>query len=88
VNRAAHIIREIAHGIAHTASAMLYTVAFKGDMFTSTSAAAHLLQAHPAWANRRRFINAIFFWQADHCKGAWESDYARALRKVEANKPL
>jgi hypothetical protein len=87
MNRALHILREVAAGIAHTASALLYTVAFNGDMHTSTSAAAHLLQAHPAWANRRRFINALFFWQKDHCKSAWESDIARALKKVAANTP-
>jgi len=87
MNRAMHIAREVAAGIAHTCSAMLNTVAFKGDMFTSTSAAAHLGQEHPAWRNRRRFINAVFFWQADHCKAAWETDYERALLKTHANKP-
>ena len=85
--RAMHIIREVAAGIAHTCSAMLNTVAFRGDMHTSTSAAAHLKQAHPAWRNRRKFINALFFFQADHCKAAWQSDYERALRKVAANEP-
>jgi len=83
----AYIIRELAHGIAHTASAMLNTIVFGGDMFTSTSARAHLEQAHPAWRNRRRFINALFLWQDDHCKSAWQSDYERALRKVSANQP-
>ena len=87
MSRALHIIREVAAGIAHTSSAMLNTVAFKGDMHTSTSAAAHMRQAHPAWRNRRRFINALFFWQDDHCKAAWEADYARALLKVSANQP-
>ena len=82
-----HIILELAHGIAHTASAMLNTIAFGGDMFTSTSARAHLEQAHPAWRNRRHFVNALFFWQDDHCKAAWQSDYERALLKVHANKP-
>ena len=83
----AHIARELAAGIAHTSSAMVNTVLFGGDMFTSTSARAHLEQAHPAWANRRRFINAVFFWQADHCKRAWRDDYDRAMLKVHANKP-
>ena len=83
----AYIIREVAAGIAHTCSAMLNTVAFGGDMYTSTSARAHLEQAHPAWRNRRKFINALFFWQADHCKSAWEADYERALLKTYANKP-
>ena len=87
MNRAVHIIREVAAGIAHTCSAMLNTVAFGGDMFTSTSARAHLEQAHPAWASRRRFINALFFWQEDHCRMAWEADYARAMAKVNANRP-
>ena len=87
MSRAVHIIREVAAGIAHTSSAMLNTVAFGGDMFTSTSARAHLEQAHPAWRNRRRFINAVFFWQEDHCKAAWMADYDRAILKVHANKP-
>lgn len=82
-----HILRELAHGISHTCSAILNTVAFGGDMFTSTSARAHLEQDHPAWVNRRKFINALFFWQDDHCKGAWETDYNRALQKVEKNRP-
>ena len=82
-----HIAREVAAGIGHTSSAMVNTILFGGDMFTSTSARAHLEQAHPAWRNRRKFINAVFFWQADHCKRAWEADYARALRKVQANQP-
>ena len=85
MKKAAHIIREVVAGIAHTASAMLYTVAFNGDMHTSTSAAAHLKQAHPAWRNRRRFINALFWWQDDHCKQAWQDDLARAMAKVKAN---
>ena len=83
----AHIAREVAAGIAHTSSAMVNTILFGGDMFTSTSARAHLEQAHPAWRNRRRFINALFFWQADHCKAAWMADYERALLKIYANKP-
>ena len=87
MNRALHIIREVAAGIAHTCSAMLNTIVFGGDMFPSTSARAHLEQAHPAWRNRRRFINALFFWQSDHCKAAWQSDYERALLKVSANQP-
>ena len=81
-----YVGKELIHGISHTTSAMLNTIVFGGDMFTSTSARAHLEQDHPAWANRRRFINALFFWQEDHCKIAWETDYARALQKVERNR--
>jgi hypothetical protein len=82
-----YVVQELIHGISHTASATLNTIVFGGDMFTSTSAKAHLEQDHPAWANRRKFINALFFWQEDHCKSAWETDYKRALQKVERNRP-
>ena len=85
MSRAVHIIREVAAGIAHTCSAMLNTVAFGGDMHTSLSARSHMEQDHPAWRSRRQFINALFFWQSDHCKSAWESDLERAIKKIEAN---
>ena len=30
----------------------------------------------------RRVVNALFFWQDDHCKGAYEKDLARARDTV------
>ena len=88
MNRVFHITREVAAGIAHTCSAMLNTVVFGGDMYTSTSARAHMEQGHPAWANRRNLINRLFFWQEDHCKEAWEADYERAFNKFFAHIPM
>jgi multidrug resistance efflux pump len=87
MKKLAHILRELAHGIGHTASAMLNTVRFGGDMYTSTSARAHLDQAQPDWRRRRRIINALFFWQEDHCRSAWEADFNRAVEKVSRNLP-
>ena len=97
MNRMRHIAREIVAGIAHTASATLNTVALSGDMFTSTSARAHMEthdrdgrlrdDAKPEWLQRRRRINRLFFWQNDHCRGAWEADHRRAVLKHFANRP-
>ena len=87
MNTLAYIARELAHGIAHSFSGSINVIFFRGSYHQSTSARAHLEQAHPAWANRRRFINALFFWQDDHCRMAWEADYSRALAKVNANRP-
>ena len=87
MNRIFHIARELAHGIAHTCSSILNTVVFGGDMYTSTSARAHMEKHKPEWANRRNFINNMFFWQEDHCKGAWQADYDRAFNKFFANIP-
>jgi len=30
----------------------------------------------------RRVINLLFFWQADHCKAAYEADIARAQHLI------
>jgi hypothetical protein len=89
------IIKEVSAGVAHTSSALLNTTLFGGDMFTSTSARAHMEthdevgeqrpNAPKQWVNRRRWINRMFFWQEDHCKKAWQSDYDRALDKFFAN---
>jgi len=82
-----HIIREIVAGIAHTSSATWNTARYGGDMYTSTSARAHMERHKPEWAKRREFINRVFFWQEDHCKQAWQADYDRAFKKFFANIP-
>lgn len=51
--------------------------ALLGGMADETlSARAHRqrLRGHPAMA---RAINALFFWQADHCAGAYASEQQR-----------
>jgi hypothetical protein len=48
------------------------------------SANAYLRRHHWPW--RYKVLNALFFWQEDHCKLSWESDLAFAretLRKLE-----
>lgn len=48
-----------------------------GGMADETlSARAHRqrMRGRPAMA---RFINALFFWQADHCRDAYESEQRR-----------
>ena len=82
-----YVGKELIHGISHTTSAMLNTIVFGGDMYTSTSARAHMEKHEPEWAKRRNFINNMFFWQEDHCKGAWQADYDRAFNKFFANIP-
>lgn len=33
-----------------------------------------LRERSPAWARARRWIDRLFFWQADHCATAYESE--------------
>lgn len=94
MSKAGRIFLELKRGLAHTASAVLNTLVFDGDMYTSTSARAHM-ETHdergrfdelsPAqWINRRKFINKLFYKEKDHCKNAWEKDRERAIKKIRA----
>jgi len=48
------------------------------------SARAHRCQASSRrWAWLRRGIDALFFWDADHCFQAWISERARMQLPVE-----
>lgn len=43
------------------------------------SARAHRMRikAQPVWGWTARAINLLFFWQADHCKAAWQEEVLR-----------
>ena len=38
------------------------------------------------WARRERVINALVFWERDHCARAWAAEVARANRTLEMNR--
>ena len=91
-----HILSALISGVAFFCSAALNLLAFGAeDMFTSTSARAHMEthdevgeprpNAPKQWVNRRKWINRLFFWQEDHCKQAWQADYDRAMNKFLSN---
>jgi len=37
------------------------------------------------WRKLRRVINALFFWQDDHCKAAYDADLERARALVASH---
>lgn len=47
----------------------------------TVSARAFANRHRPAWGAVYRTINAVFFWQADHCRNSFEADieFARSL---------
>lgn len=52
--------------------------ALAGGMADETlSARAHRLHVHRQRSWPRNAINALFFWEADHCAGAYASEVAR-----------
>lgn len=52
---------------------------FGGSTHQTTSARAHI----EPWPRRKRFINAIFFWQDDHCEWAWLREVEEARKALE-----
>jgi len=50
-----------------------------GSTHQTTSARFHIEN----WTRGRRIVNAFFFWEADHCKRAWEIEVFHAARTLE-----
>lgn len=50
-----------------------------GSTYQTTSARSHIdpLPKH------RAFINAVFFWQPDHCRWAWEREVTEAQKTLD-----
>lgn len=53
-----------------------------GSTHQTTSARAHL-ETGAGWRRARLIINAVFFWQDDHCLWAWEQEVLHAHKTLE-----
>lgn len=79
MKRSRYILWRIASDLVSLLSRFLNAFLFNGSTAQTLSARSHLEAAtSPAWARRRQFINALFFWQPDHCRIAWEMEVERA----------
>jgi len=71
------------------ALSQLLNVSLSWDHTATTSNESISSKGHRMNLPRRRFINALFFWQADHCKMSFDKDVDRArqtLRQAEQDK--
>lgn len=57
-----------------------------GSTFQTTSARAHI-ETSAGWRRARRVINAMFFWQADHCGAEWLREIENAEKTLRRAKP-
>lgn len=57
-----------------------------GSTHQTTSARAHI-ETGPGWRRARRIINAVIFWQPDHCAWAWEQEVAEARKTLARAHP-
>lgn len=76
----------IAYRVAEMAvslfSRFINAAIFNGSTHQTTSARAFI----EPWPRRARIINAIFFWQDNHCRWAWEREVEAARKTLERAK--
>lgn len=73
--------------LAALGSQLVNVIVFDGSPDETVSGRAYrqgVLQLDPVWAKRRRWINRLFWWQADHCLLSHQQDVrmAKALMKI------
>lgn len=78
MTRVSHIAFRVIEMLVSVASRLYNAMALGGSTHQTTSARAHLggLPRH------RAVINAIFFWQKDHCRLAWQQEVREAKRTL------
>lgn len=84
--QAGHVAYEVAYFAISLISRTINAVFYGGSMHQTLSARTHIeARDNARWAQIERRINRLFFWQADHCAGAWDSEVTRALKTLQRN---
>ncbi len=79
MRRSTYIAWRAASDMVSLLSRAMNAFLFGGSTAQTTSARAHLeAPGSVVWARRRRWINRLFFWQADHCADAFQAEVVRA----------
>lgn len=102
IQQSAHVLYEVGYFLASLISRTMNAVFYAGSMHQTLSARTHI-EARDAredvaagvinsynrkWIRRERRINAVFFWQSDHCAKSWGSEVKRARKTLEWNGDL
>lgn len=89
IRQTCHVAYEVAIYLIAVPSRIWNATYFRGSIHQSTSSRAHMDARHDLrWQKIERRINRLFFWQADHCKRAWDGEVARARKTLQRNGEL
>ena len=81
-----HVAYEILFWQVSILSRAINATLYGGSVHQTLSARAHIeARDSVRWAQIERRINRLFFWQVDHCAGAWDSEVTRALKTLQRN---
>ena len=80
--RPLYIAYRLAEMLVSLASRFINAAFLGGSTYQTTSARSHI----EPWPRAKRIINALFFWQDDHCLLSFEKDLERARQTINAAK--
>lgn len=82
IRRPVYIGYRVAEMLISLLSRTINAAIFGGSTHQTLSARAHI----EPWPRRRAIINALFFWQPDHCEWAWQLEVKQALKTLDRAK--
>lgn len=86
------MMRDVPVYLISIISRLTHAVVFNGSPYMTLSARAYLeAMRNPerdAWDTYRRLINAMFFWQRNHCERAWNAEVDRAENTILALREI
>jgi hypothetical protein len=89
IEQAGHVAYEVGYFLFATGSRIVNAVWYKGSIHQTLSARTHMdSKTSLEWLHRKWRINKVFFWQEDHCAGAWDSEVSRARKTLQRNGEL
>lgn len=87
MTRALYILRRFANDLISLLSRAINAIVFNGSTAQTLSSRSYIDGRDSRfWRVMGRVINALFFWQDDHIKAAWEAEVSRArytLQRLE-----
>lgn len=85
-----HVIYEVGYHMLSFLSRLLNTVFFRGEMSRTLSARTYTEASlgKPFWVRMEKIIDALFFWEENHCRRIWTGEVDRATETISKNKGL
>ena len=84
MRRAAYILLRFAEMVISSNSRLFNAAVFGGSTYQTVSARAYIDgRTNAKWARRRNRIDRVFWFDADHCKAAWQNEVDAARKTLD-----
>jgi hypothetical protein len=88
LSRVVYVLARVVTDLCNLTSRAINALLFGGSTAQSLSARAHMeAPTNPVWERRRRFLNAVFFYELDHCAASWHLEVERARHVLSRLEP-